>query len=326
MTSVFSRARMLAAGLATLLPSLAFAALPDAPHEDIHFVAEHLAEAAQDTRYFALAWPAEPLAPAVWTGGVAVGLAEARTDFLGVQGELFSAHAFHAFSHRNGLALQGFSDSFDIGGTSGEQVLRASFAAAVPLDLPERIAVTNPRGSVRHYGVGAAWLRELSAEPGHGWCLVVGGLLERLELDGFQLDYRLLGGRDVGSRGVLDHSGSATFATPYAGLLRRMPLGRAFLLTPHFAAGVPLPAADFHGRLTGPGFERSSRDAGGSPARIGDGFVELGAGLLHRASGFEVNVGGALTYPLFEKTTHAGVDRSYLVLMSWSRPRHRSAG
>lgn len=309
-----------AALLICLLPTaLAQAALPDAPHKDIHYIAEHLGEAAQDMRYFALAWPSQPLEPGRWTGGVSVGSGEANAEFLRVKGELISAEAFHFRSGRNGLALQAFYDSFEISG-AGEQVLRAPFAAGVPLDLPERIEVTKARGEVSHFGVGMAWLHELSREPSRGWCLNVGALVERLELDGFELDFLLLGGRDTGTRGVLDHSSSGTYVTPYVGLLRRLPLGRSLALTPRFAVGAPLPKADFDGRLTGPGFDLSSRDQGGSPGQMGDGFLMVGAGLVHRPSGLEIELGGALFYPLFEKTTHPRVDRSILLVVRWRLP------
>ena len=247
------------------------------------------------------------------------GPGQADADLLEVRGNLFSAHAFRALSASNGVAVQGFYDRFGLGG-QGEQVLSASSVPGVPLDLPERIQVTNVRGNVSHYGVGVAWLHEFSAVPERGWCLVAGALVERLELDGFALDYELLGGRDAGARGLIDYSGSSTFITPYLGVLRRLPLGRRFLLTPRFAAGVPLPPGDFNTRLTGPGFDLSSQDQGGSPGRIGDGFVAFGAGLLHRSSGLELDIGSTLAYPLFEKTTHDGVDHSLLVVLSWTWP------
>ena len=74
---------------------------------------------------------------------------------------------------------------------------------------------------------------------------------------------------------------------------------------------------DFEGRISGPGFDRSSRDAGGKPGEIGDGFVTASAGLLHRPTGIEFDLGAAIAYPLFEKYTHDGVDQSLLLSISW---------
>src|SRR4029453_8783520 len=120
------------------------------------------------------------------------------------------------------------------------------------------------------------------------------------------------GGADAGTEGVLDHSSDATFFTPFVGFEKQFPLAGAFLLIPRVAAGAPLPPGDFDGRLTGPGFDVSSTEPGGNPGKIGDGFVSLGAGLLHRRSGIEIDVGAVLGFPLFEKITHPGVDPSVL--------------
>lgn len=297
-------------------PANVHAALSNPPHEDIHFLAEHVPEAAEDARAFLLAWPTRAFEPGRWETAFSAGWAEAEADFLNVRGTLISASGIYARSERSGVSILGFYDSFSIGGSTGEQVLRPSFASGAPLDTPERAEFSNPRGEVRHYGFAGAWLNDrVNGELGRTW--QVGLWINRLEVDGYQLDYRLLGGANAGARGVLDHSSRATFVTPYVGIGWRRPLGTNWAILPRLMAGAPLPSGDFEGRISGPGFDRSSRDAGGKPGEIGDGFVTASAGLLHRPTGIEFDLGAAIAYPLFEKYTHDGVNQSLLLSVSW---------
>jgi hypothetical protein len=307
-------------GLALLAggaPPLA-AALTDPPHVDIRFLGEHLPEAAQDARAYALPWPESAPPAGRWRPFAAAGASSARTEFLEEKGWLASAGVTRGFAGERALVLFGFYDAFSVGGGSGEQVLPADFLAAAPLDLPERAWFSNPRGDFRHYGVGAAWSwRVSSAAARRPWRAEAGLMIDRLTLDGYELDYELLGGADAGTRGVLDQSSAATFATPFVGIGCRIPLGARFALVPRALGGAPLPEGDFDGRLTGPGFDLSSQDPGGDPGRIGDGFVAVSVGLLHAPSGLELDLGGALFYPIFEQATHDGVDRAALIHLTW---------
>lgn len=218
------------------------AALAEPPHVDIRFLSEHLPEAAQDARAHALPWPDSAPAPGRWRPFAAAGWSSARVDFLEESGWLASAGAQRGFERDRALVLFGFYDAFAVGGGPGEQVLSADFLAESPLDLPERARFSDPRGDFRHYGVGAAWSWRVSP-PGarRPWRAEAGLLVDRLTLDGYELDYELLGGADAGARGVLDQSSEATFATPFVGIGCTLPLGSAFALVPRALGGVPLP-------------------------------------------------------------------------------------
>jgi hypothetical protein len=305
-------------------PSPIRAALANPPKEDIHFLAEHAPEAAQDARVFALPWPAERMAPGRWQAFVGAGWNEAKADFIKEHGVLASFGGAYGWSERSGLSLFGFYDSFSVDGGTGERVLRPFFVTGVPLDLPETAQFSHPRGSVRHFGVGASWVHELSpANAPHTWTLQAGALVDRLEVDGYRLDFQILSGASTGARGVLDHSSQATYVTPFLGIEGSWPLGSSFVFRPRVAGGAPLPPGDFDGRITTGGVDRSSRDAGGKPGQIGDGFLSLGAGLLHKPSGLEVDLGSTLGYALFESATHAGIDRAYLLYVTWHLPAGR---
>jgi hypothetical protein len=200
-----------------------------------------------------------------------------------------------------------------VGGGTGEQILRAPFLRSTTLDLPERARFSNPRGSLRHAGLGANWTRKTSDR----WALQAGLLVNRLEARDYQLDFEILGGRNAGLRGTLDHSSTAAFATPYFGGQRSWNLTLGWSLRARASAGVPLPAGEFAGRIRSASFSGSSADAQGKPGRIGDGFVALGVAFLHRPSGLEFDLGGTAFFTVFEKTTHAGIDDALLLHVTW---------
>ncbi len=315
------RAVGLFSSLALARALAAEAALSNPPHKDVNFLAEHVPEAAQDARAFAIPWPGENRAVGEWHLFAGAGASAAEANFARVRGGMFTLGASRALSVRSGILLFGFYDGFTVSGGSGTDVLRASFGPTVPLDLPEPARFSRPRGTVTHTGLGFAWTRAFGAAAEGGqspWLFEAGVMADRLEVKGYRFDYELLGGADAGARGVLDHSSSATYATPFVGLQRTVALGgSSWVLRPRVMLGVPLPPGDFDARLTGPGFDVSTNGAGGRPGRIGDGFVAFGAGLLERRSGLEIDLGSALVFPLFERFTHDGLDRALMLNLTW---------
>ena len=307
-----------------LLPLLftpaAHAVLPNPPTEDIHFLAEHLPEASQDARYISLPWLADPLKAGRWQETFQVGYAQAGADFLRIGGPMVAFNAGYGFSDTWGVSILGFYDSMKVSGDSGTQVLRPFFFPSVPLDLPENVEFSNPRGDYRHWGLGGALVRELSPTGApRRWTLTGGLLYDHLEIKNYELDYRILSGASAGATGVLDHSSDADFVTPFAGLQYTRPLGSKFLIAPRLTAGVPLPPGDFDARLTGPGFDLSTAREDGHAGKIGDAWLGMSAGLIHRHSGIEVDLGSTLFFPVFERISHPGVDRAYIVQLAWHR-------
>jgi len=311
--------RIVAILFVTLLPTAPLrAALPSAPHEDIHFVAEHLPESGQDARYLSLPWPGAPPVEGTWETTLTVGWVSTSAGFWSLDGSTVAASALRGIRDRWGLLVIGHLTDLHAGGDTGENVLGARFLRGVPLDLPERARFTDPRGDVRQAGIGIFATRKLGA-PGREdpWTLSFGLLLERLEADGLEVDYELLGGADARTRGVLDHSSRADFVTPIVEIQRWRPLGERWALVPRALVGAPLPPGDFDGRLTGPGFDLSTARGDGSPEQIGDAFVGLGLGVVHRPSGVEIDLGSSAFYPLFESVTHDGIDRALLLQLAW---------
>ncbi|HEX5042314.1 MAG TPA: hypothetical protein VFV75_05385 [Candidatus Polarisedimenticolaceae bacterium] len=281
--------------------------------EDIHFLAEHLPEAAQDARYIALPWTAGPLEAGRWDFTVQLGWTATSAGFLDLDGPMLGLGLRRAWSDRTGLLALGFADPMTVSGARGTEVLDLPFAPA-ELGLPQEAEFTQARGTYRHWGVGAAWLRALGEERRS--TLGLGLLYDHLSIDGFTMDYRLLAGPAAGTTGVLDHSSTAGYLTPFAQLVRTWNLGDRFVLAPRLAAAVPLPAGDFGARLMGPGF-----DLTGEPGMIGDPVLGAGAGLLHTRSGLELDLGVTLAYPLVERVSHPGVDRAWTLQVAWHSSR-----
>ena len=293
------------------------AAISNPPREDIDYIAEHLAETALDVGYFAIPWPTEALAPDRWQAGLTVGWSEASDDAFDFRGGAFGVQAFRPVSARIVLGIGGFYDSFEVGGGSGELALRPGFVPDVPLDLPEFAQFSNPRGTFRHYGLVGQWFYELGQHPERGWSILAGLAADHLELDGYRFDtYCWVALMPEPS--FLDHSSQATYFTPFVGVQRRFPLTQNWALAAHMVFGEPGSVGDIDGRITGPGFDLSSQDPGGTPGDIGDNFLSLGVSLRHRPSGIEVDIGSTLSYPLFESETRPGIHRALLLLVTWS--------
>lgn len=310
--------------LALALPPAAQAGLSNPDPEDIHYLAEHLLESGQDARFLSLPWLGSPLEAGEWQQTVQLGYNDSGAGgFMTLRGPMVAASAGYGLSDRWGIEGLAFYDSMQVGGGHGREVLRGFSLRGVPLDLPEYADFSNPRGDYRHWGAGVALVRELSpAEAARHWSLTAGLLYSHLDIKDFQLDYRMATGASTGATGVLDHSSQADFLTPFLGIQQIRPLGTRFSLSPRAVAGIPLPPGDLDGRLTGPGFDVSTARGDGHPGQIGDAFLGLGLGIQHLRSGLEIDLGSMVWYPLFERATHQGLDRSYGVQLAWHyRPK-----
>ncbi len=287
--------------------------------DDIEFITEHLPESVMDARFLSLPWEAGPLEAGHWQQTFTAGYVDTASSFLKQSGPLLAGSALYAVSDRWGWEVLGFYDAMAVSGGGDRKVLRARFHPAVPIVVPAETDFSAPRGDYRHFGVGFAVVRTLTRpEARRPWSLVGGVLWSHLSLEDYQVDYQVASGPSAGIRGVLDHSSSNDFFTPFVGLQQVRPLGRRFSLTPHAIVGVPLPAGDFDGRITGPGFDLSSDPKqGGRPGQIGDGFVGLGLDFEHVPSGLSIDLGASLVYLGGESLTHEGVDHAFLLTVAW---------
>jgi hypothetical protein len=201
-------------------------------------------------------------------------------------------------------------------------VLAPDFLRGVPLDLPNAADFTEPRGTLRHFGLGAAYVRERGRNQSSQ--LIAGVLLETADVAGFAMDYRLAEGADAGAAGVLNHSSKASFLTPFVGWQQTRAISPRWTWSPRASLTYPLPDGDFDGRLTGPGFDLGTPEDG-APLAFGDPFVTLGLALGHVPSGLEIDLGGTVLFAAAEHVSHDGVDKALVVHVAWRPHAHAHA-
>src|SRR5262245_10580446 len=289
----------------------ALAALPAiaASDYDIHYLAEHVPESGMDAHYQALPWPSVPLEQNRWEQSIHLSTAHTTTDFIDLDGPMVAFAATRGVAPGRGYELLGFYSTMDISGGSSTLTLAPKSLAGVPFDLPEAADFSNPRGTYRHYGIGAAYVHD----RGHAAQTVAGLILESVDAAGYMMDYTLAGGPDAGASGVIDYSHRATFLTPFVGWQRTNRLSQHWSWTPRAQFLYPLPPGDMDVRLTGPGFDVTAED----PIDVGDPYVAAGLALSHAPSGFEIDLGSMLFFPLAEHVSHPGVDQAFLLHVAW---------
>ena len=298
------------------ITTLALAALPATAESDhdIHFLSEHAPESGMDAHYQTLPWPDAPLEQHRWQQSIHASAAHTTTDFIDLDGPMIAFEATKGLAPGRGYELLGFYSTMNISGGSDRLTLTPARLRGVPLDLPQPADFSSPRGSYRHYGVGAAFVRD----RGHAAQLIAGLLLESVDAAGFEIDYTLAAGADSGASGVIDYSHHAAFVTPFVGWQRTNPLSRHWSWTPRAQLLYPLPPGDTGVHLTGPAFDVTTpRD--GDPIETGDPYLAVGLALSHAPSGFEIDLGGMLFFPLAERVSHAGVDQAFVLHVAWRR-------
>lgn len=300
--------------LATCIAAPAFA--QGLPRTDVSWIAEHLPESVQDARLLTLPWPGRPLQAGRRQTTFDLGWDSASADLGEVRGAMAAAGTTWARSERFGVGGFAFYDRSTISGSGTRELLRPVFAEAVPLALPAFADFGSPQGDVSHWGAGgyAVWERQRS---GGAWrrTILAGAYLERLDVEGFRFDYRLVSGPDAGARGELDWSASYDFVTPFAGIAWTRALGSAWTISPRLVAGQPLPRRRLAGRITGPGF--SVQGASRGPA-VGDAYLGGGVAFEHVRTGLTFDVGSSLWYAGTQPVTHEGLDQALLVHLSWT--------
>jgi hypothetical protein len=292
------------------------------PKTDIEWTAEHLAESVQDSRLLALPWPDHALVAGAWQGSVDAGWQSATADVAEASGFLLAGGATYAVSERRAYGGFAFYDRLSIGGNGGQDVLRVGFSREVPLALPAWADFSDPRGEVRHFGLGGdvVWQRQ---RVGSAWrrTILAGGYAERLELVGYQLDYRLTSGPDAGSRGVVDYSASYSFLVPFVAIAWTRPLGSHWTLSPRLIAAQPLPRAGLAGTIRGDTVAASG--SGDTPA-MGDGYLGAGVAFEHLPSGLAFDLGSSVFYAGTEGLTHEGLTQALLLHVTWHVPSRRA--
>jgi len=288
--------------------------------EDIHYEFEHLAEAAQDARYYSLPWFDSDDSIGEWKPLVGYAYPSLESGFAEASGSLWTLGVERGLSDMWRISMVGFYDEFRIDGGTSENLLTPLAVHEVPLALPAQAEFSEPDGTIRHHGFVVAGARRFHSGAGGSSMDLVGALMfEKLDLSGYRARYRLLEGPDAGAEGIVEHSGSWNFYTPMAGVRWGKPFRRVDL-SAHFLVGMPLPKGDLETRLTGPGFDLTTKGTGAPPESIGDAFSVVGLVVRDRRSGIGIDIGSTFAYPIFEALNPQGVSRTILISVSWRMP------
>jgi hypothetical protein len=303
-----------------LLVSVELQAASPPPNEHIHFMAEHLAEAAQDARYYAMPWPTGDYSAEGWRPLVSVAGSHISADMAVANGGLLTLGVSKNWGNNWATDMVAYYDRFSVSGGRSENALLEFSVNGVPLDLPEKAIFSNPQGEFTHTGVGIVVSHALDfAESAWSWDAMGGVLIESLELANYTLDYELTGGLDAGATGVLDHSGSSHFIYYVIGIQAKKNFADHYVMIPRFIYGRPGSDADFTTRLTGPGFELTTASTGAEPHNIGDEFGYFGLTIRDTQSHFEMDIGAILGFATYEYIAHEGVNTALVVSLTWRK-------
>ncbi len=303
--------------LLLLLFSVTTHAATTPPTEDINFLAEHLAEAAQDARYFAMPWPVGDYQDKGWKPLVSIAAARDSAGFAIADGGLLTVGVSKALNDRWAVDLLAYYDRFNVSGSSTRNVLSAFSLNGVPLDLPETALFTNPRGEFQHTGIGMIISHRINFGEAWHWDLFSGLLLEELKLINYQFDYQLTGGANAGATGFIDYSVSNKLVYGVLGLQAKKKFWNHYDIIPRLVLGFPFKNGDLPARMTGQNFDLSTESTGAKPHQIGDGFIYIGTTIQDLNSHFEMDLGAILGYEAFERLAHEGISSALIVSVTW---------
>ncbi len=173
------------------------------------------------------------------------------------------------------LRVDGVYGDMNVSAATRQFLARDQFPARPTARLCRQLADwSHPRGACAISGLARPWsASSLRRARPRSADFVAGLLLERLEVEGFEIDYTLNGGA---TSGVLDHSSRAKFfLTPFLGWQQTRPLLERWTWSPRAMLAYPLPPGDFDGRLSGPGFDLST-PSDGHCARDQDPYFTVG--------------------------------------------------
>lgn len=280
--------------------------------ESIEFVGEHLAEIVMDNRYASL-----PL----WGGDKLTaqgGFAQTRSGALSVDGLMVSFAAARHFAADWQLTGLVFFDDLDLASGVDRRPLEVSFTHDVPLSLPADAQFAGLSGVARYVGFGISVRRTASFRLWHTYEWTAGVLWQRVALRDYAFDFRILSGPDAGETGLLDYSATYTHITPFLGIAWPREMGH-WKFVPHIQAAVPLPRRGVAGRIAGTGYDlRGDTGSAANDRPFGDPSMTLGFDLTYRPWNLTVDLGSVVSQAVLEPLIHEGVDRNWLISVSWN--------
>lgn len=299
---------------AALLPTVSAYA-----EEDIEFVQEHLPEVAMDNRYATLP---------VWTGsgetagGLAsnwqAGYSSTSAGELSISGPLFATGVYRPLNERWDFGVFAFYDRLRLKADLEQRDLQTLFAPSTPISRPVPAEFWGLDGTATDlgFGISVGWHRHEGFLGEHRW---VGGVLwQRMSLEDYRFNYRVLKGPQAGLAGTIDFDADYAHVAPFVGLEFPRRYGR-WSTNAHVLAALPLPRRGVVGHITGPGFDIHGDTADvGEGTHFGDPSLTLGYTVTYVPACLSVDLGTLLTQGLLEPKVHAGIDRNVVLSFSVS--------
>lgn len=295
---------------------LAVATSAGAANEDMDFVAEHLPEAAMDGRLLSLPLSYSDNLPAdEWSAQLDALGSRIESGDLRLSGPGVGAGLRWQLGRDWAVLSLAFLDRLSFSGDTEERLVAPIFSASFPVSLPADATLSNQRGNVAQWGVGLGMRYQPEGRP---YSVTFGALRERVKLDGYRVDYRLLSGPSAGAAGTLDYSANYPYWIPFATFEWRITHAE-WQFSPRFSAGVPIPTWGWRGRMVGPGFDvAGDTEKIGRGRHMGDSFAGFGLGITYSPWSLTLDAGATLNQMLLEQRVHDGIDRAWLLNFSWA--------
>ena len=138
-----------------------------------------------------------------------------------------------------------------------------------------------------------------------------------MHLQNFRLDYEIAAGPSLGTTGEIDFDNTYSHAVPFVGI--QWPRQRGdWRWNTHALFAMPLPRRGVVGHISGPGFDihGDTQDVGNGK-HFGDPSLTLGLTFTYAPAHLSVDIGTLLSQALVEPWIHPGIERNYLLSVSW---------
>jgi hypothetical protein len=299
---------------ASLLPAVSVCA-----EEDIEFVQEHLPEVAMDNRYATLpVWIGSAETAGGLTSNWQAGYNSTSAGALSISGPLLAAGMFRPLNERWDIGVFAFYDRLQLQADLEQRDLQTLFAPSTPIGRPVPAEFWGLDGTATDLGIGISvgWRRHEGFLGEHRW---VGGVLwQRMSLQDYRFNYRILSGPQSELAGTIDFDADYAHVVPFVGLELPRHYGR-WSTNAHALAAFPLPRRGVIGHITGPDFDIHGDTAdAGNGKHFGDPSLTLGYTITYEPAHLSIDLGTLLTQGLLEQKVHRGIDRNLVLSFSVS--------
>lgn len=285
--------------------------------DDIEFAQEHLPEVAMDNRYGSLPFWSGSDEEATRTSWIfQSAYSSTSTGELDISGPLFSVGASKRLSDHWDAGVFLFYDALQLSGGTEQRDLQTLFAPDTPITRPVPAEFSGLDGTATDvgFGVHAAWRRDGGFLGDHRWR---GGLLwQRVSLEDYRFDYRILSGPQTGLTGTIDFDAEYAHLVPFVGLDLPRNYGQ-WSTNAHMLVVYPLPRRGVVGHITGPGFDiHGDTEDVGNGKHFGDPYVSFGYSIAYEPAHLSFDIGAMLAQGLLDPHVHRGIERNLLLSFS----------